>query len=82
MTTSQITTAIATAATVIASIAAKLVPLSDVLPPTIAKWLPVVVVVAGVIVSAFSQSLNPNHVSIPVEEAKALGVAKSQTEGR
>lgn len=74
MTSSQLKTAIATGAAVVAGIASQLVPLSSVLPPALAKWLPVVVVVAGAVVAAFNQSLSTAHVSVPVEKAQALGL--------
>lgn len=82
MTKSQITAGIATTAVIVASVAEKLLPLSKVLPPKLADWLPVIIIVAGAVGALFNQSWAPGHVSIPVETAKAVGVAKSQTAGK
>lgn len=82
LTKSQITSAIATAATIIVALSTQLVPYAHLLPTWMANALPVAGIIAGVVITARSQSLNMNHVSIPVEKAKELGVALDQTKGK
>ncbi len=82
MTTSQRTAWMAAGALALAEVGQKLIPLGAVLPPALAKWLPVVVVLAGGGVTLFNQSAHPGHVSFPKKKAKALGVAPEQTEGK
>lgn len=81
MTTSQLKAIGGAAAAALATLDARMDLLTAVLPPKYAGWLRTAVIVAGVLVVLFNQSVNTNHVSIPVEEAKALGVAPEQTKG-
>jgi hypothetical protein len=86
MTKSQIVAAIAGAAVVVNELASKLDLLTAILPAKYAGWLRVAVTVAGVVLVAFSQSLNMNHISVPVERitpstAEKLGVS-DQVEGK
>ena len=46
------------------------------------KWISLVVIAGGVLLAMFNQSNHPGHVSIPVAEAKAAGVAESQTKDK
>jgi hypothetical protein len=74
MTRSQLTAWIAATALALTEVGQKLVPLSAVLPPVVAKWLPVGIVIAGGIVTLFNQSASKAHVSLPVRKALALDV--------
>lgn len=75
MTSSQITSAIATLLVFLAGLDTKVDLLAALLPQRYADILRAVVIVAGVLVTAFSQSLNTNHGSLPVTEAAALANA-------
>jgi hypothetical protein len=72
MTRSQMWSAAGTLAAAVSALVPRLLPLSDVLPPALARWLPVAGVVAGVVVAAMNQSLSPAHTSIPIEQAAAI----------
>jgi TRAP-type C4-dicarboxylate transport system permease small subunit len=84
MTKSQIVSAAATAAVIVNELAAKIDLLSDLLPPKYAHWLRTLITVAGILLAAFSQSLNKSHISaeaekvaqLPVDTQIALGVRK------
>ncbi|HEX7313282.1 MAG TPA: hypothetical protein VF297_05150 [Pyrinomonadaceae bacterium] len=80
MTNSQLKSLIATTAGILATIEAKAQVLSAVLPQSVSRWIPVVVIVGGFVVAAFNQSLSTAHVSVPVEEAKALGLVGKEGE--
>lgn len=82
MTKSQMWAAVGGAAVVVGAIGEKLIPFAKLFPPKLAEWLPVVVIVAGAVTTLYNQSLSRAHVSIPVETAKAVGVAVNQTEGK
>jgi hypothetical protein len=69
-------------ATLAATVESKASLLSALLPPAWAKWIPLVMIIAGIVTTAYNQSLSQAHVSIPVETAKALGVAPEQTKGK
>lgn len=79
MTNSQIKAIVAAIVAALAVLDGKMELLTAVLPQKYAEWLRVAVAVGGVLVVLFNQSASPNHVSIPVETAKAAGVAPEQT---
>ena len=57
----------------------------DLMPPEVQwaeRWIGLVAIVGGALLTLFNQSLAPGHVSIPVAEAKAAGVAESQTKDK
>lgn len=81
MTNSQLKAIVGGVAAALGTLDAQTDVLAAVLPPKYAGWLRTVVIVGGVVVMLFNQSLSGAHVSIPVEEAKALGVAPEQTKG-
>lgn len=61
----------------IAAVCAAILPQLNLLPPEYAGWVRVVSVVgaaAGALVAVFNQSLSGAHVSVPLEEARRLGL--------
>ena len=82
MTHSQLKAIAGGLAAALATLDARMDVLAMVLPPRWAGWLRTAVIIGGVVLVLFNQSLSTAHVSIPVEEAKAAGVAQSQTEGK
>jgi hypothetical protein len=82
LTKSQITSVLAGSAAALATLEARLDLLTALLPPKWAGWLRTGVIVAGVVITLFSQSLNMNHTSIPVEKARALGIDPSLHGGK
>jgi hypothetical protein len=69
VTSSQIVSGVVTAVTIIDLAAARLGAFTALLPPAWAKWIPAVIAAAGVLKVAFSQSLSPDHVSVPYDDA-------------
>jgi hypothetical protein len=59
----------------------KLGAFTSILPPTIAKWLPVVSAVSGALVILYNQSLSSDHVSVPVEKVAQLTPAVQEKLG-
>jgi hypothetical protein len=79
MTKSQLKSAVAGVATALATLDARMDLLTAVLPPKYAGWLRTLVIVGGVAVMLFNQSLSQNHISVPVEKAEALGLTQEGT---
>lgn len=78
-TTSQIISFISTLATICSGLVLALRPFQDQLPQiaqTITFWIGITGVIAGVIITAGNQSLSPNHISVPVEEAIRRGLVR------
>ena len=81
MTSSQVRTI----AGIVVAVCAALVERLDILPASMAwagEWVTFVAVAGGIVLTAWNQSLHTGHVSIPVETARAKGVAPEQTEGK
>jgi hypothetical protein len=78
MTKSQVKALVAGATAALATLDARMDLLTAVLPPKYAGWLRTAVIVAGVLIVMFNQSLSTAHVSVPVEEAKALGLMETK----
>jgi hypothetical protein len=72
MTKSQLKSIVAGAATALATLDARMDLLTAILPPKYAGWLRTTVIVGGVIVMIFNQSLHPGHKSLPVAEVAEL----------
>lgn len=72
MTNSQLKSIIAGAAAALATLEARLDLLTALLPPKYAGWLRTIVIVGGVLVVMFNQSLSTAHLSLPRAEAEAL----------
>lgn len=72
MTTSQIKSIVAGAAAALATLEARMDLLTAILPPKYAGWLRTSVIVGGVLVMLFNQSISRSHLSLPVAEAEAL----------
>lgn len=82
MTKSQLKSIVGGAAAALGTLDAQMHVLAAVLPPKWAGWLRAVVIIGGVIVMLFNQSLSTAHVSLPVEEAKELAERlRAQREG-
>lgn len=56
--------------------------LSPLMSKTVLDWVHACAIVGGGVVTLFNQSAHPGHISIPVEEAKRVGVAPEQTKGK
>lgn len=72
MTNSQLKSVVAGAAAALTTLEARLDLLTAILPPKYAGWLRTGVIVAGVVVLLFNQSLSTAHLSMPRAEAEAL----------
>lgn len=80
MTKSQFKALAGSLAAALAALDGKMDVLTLLLPSKYAEWLRVGVIVGGVAVALFNQSAHPGHVSVPVEEAKALGLVSDERE--
>jgi TRAP-type C4-dicarboxylate transport system permease small subunit len=59
-------------AAALATLDARMDVLTMLLPPKYAGWLRTIIIVGGVILVLFNQSLSTEHTSLPVAEANAL----------
>lgn len=81
MNNSQLKATIGLVATTIASICAAVLPQIQSLPPEYRFYGSIVSIlgaVAGAVVIALNQSLHTGHVSVPIDEARRLGLAADE----